>query len=297
VRFVASHGNDADACTAAAPCRTLQRAVDIAAAGSEVIVLDSGSFGNSLTIGKSITISADGVAATLGNPGNVTIEGAAVVALRGLHLQGVDAGPMNHTGITITAPAAVRIEKCVVERFKGNGIAASGFADAELSITDTIVRDNGFNGLSVTNTRLSIDNSRIEGNVAQGLRAYMTESTISRTVISGHGNHGIAQYGGRMSVTSTTSAQNRWAGYYVTHAAGVDRRGEMTLVSSVARGNGDAGLRLQSEISSARVSNSQFTNNDTGIRNDAGTIETRRNNTVRDNGTDVSGPLTAIPGT
>jgi hypothetical protein len=287
VRFVASNGDDANSCVATAPCRTLQRGVEATPAGGELIVLGPGSYGGSLTIGKSITISAIGISATLGNPGNIVINRAgAVVALRGLHLQG--AGP-GATGIDISAAAAVRIEKCVIERFMGHGISLTS-ADAELSVMDTIVRDNS-GGLFVNaaGAQLTVDNSRFEGNVASGIFAGAGESTITRTVSSGNGGHGIVQQSGRMNVTATTTAQNGGDGYIVTSG------GQMSLESSVARGNDDNGLGVGFE-SSARISNSVFTNNGTGLFNN-GILETRQNNTVRGNGTNVSGPLTVIPGT
>ena len=40
-RFGASSGNDANACTRAAPCRTLQRGINVTPVGGELVVLDS----------------------------------------------------------------------------------------------------------------------------------------------------------------------------------------------------------------------------------------------------------------
>lgn len=43
--FVASDGNDANACSLIAPCRTFQAAVNLVDSAGEVVALDSGGFG------------------------------------------------------------------------------------------------------------------------------------------------------------------------------------------------------------------------------------------------------------
>ena len=287
-RFVALNGSDANDCLRPTPCRTLQRGVNLSPAGGEVIVLGSGSYGNSLAIAKSITISADGVTATLGIPGTITINNAAaIVALRGLHLQGV--GAAGTSGVVVTAAGAVHIETCIVERFGGHGVLVS--ADTNLVVKDSIVRDNSGSGLFVnaTGATLAVDNSRVVGNRnGYGIYARAAHSTITRTMISGN-SIGIQQSGGLMNVWATTAAQNGGAGFAVAMG------GTIILELSVARGNGTYGLRVF-KSSSARISSSAFTNNPVGLRNE-GALETRQNNTVQGNGTDVVGPLTGISGT
>ena len=290
-RYVASNGNNANNCLALTPCRTLQRGVDVAPAGGEVVVLDFGSYGNSLAIAKSITISADGVTATLGNPGTITIDGAgAVVALRGLHLQGIGFDPQNliDIGIRVFAAAAVRIERCTIERF-GTGIYVVA-NDVEMFVADSIVRNNGA-GLYSNGSELTVDNSRFEDNMQVGVGVQNTEAVISRTVAARNGESGIVLNIGSMNVISSAAMQNGGYGFYVEQPIG-----QMTLESSTASGNALVGLKAALG-GTARISNSTFTNNGIGLENDGGIIETRQNNTVRDNGTDVVGPLTIIPGT
>jgi hypothetical protein len=131
VRYISSTGSDSSNCTRATPCLTLQRGIGRTAAGSELIILDSGDFGDGATIDKSITITAAGVSATLG--AGITINAtAAVVVLRGLRLNGGGAGA---DGIEIVtgATAQVHVEDCEVQGFE-NGI----------------VSGNGANGIEVT---------------------------------------------------------------------------------------------------------------------------------------------------
>src|ERR1035437_7279007 len=58
--FVSGHGLDTNACTLAAPCRTLAHAFSLTNAGGEIDVLDPVGYG-SLTINKAMSSVNDGV--------------------------------------------------------------------------------------------------------------------------------------------------------------------------------------------------------------------------------------------
>src|SRR5438094_4532969 len=74
--FLSGTGNDAGDCSnAATPCRSLQGAIDQAAAGAEVVVVSSGGYGGA-RITESITVNAPtGLTALLGRTIPVTIAG------------------------------------------------------------------------------------------------------------------------------------------------------------------------------------------------------------------------------
>jgi hypothetical protein len=282
IRYVSSTGVNTNDCTLAAPCRTLQRGINKTPAGGELRVLDSGGYGTSATIDKSITISGNRVTVT---GSALAINAAtATVALRGLEFNGIAA---NANGIRIEAAAAMHIEGCVIRGFAQDGIQVDGAAGTELFVIDTIARDNGDNGLSVINTttaRLTVDNSRFENNGLSGLfiAAPGIDAAVTRAVASGNGNVGIGTSGasGRINISSTMSAHNS-IGYSTSQS------GQMTLDSATARGN-NTGLLL-GVGATARISNSVITNNNTGIQNGA-TVLTRRNNVVSGNTTDLVGP-------
>lgn len=282
-RYVASNGTANDTCSRSTPCNTLQRAVNRTSPGGEVIVLDSGSYGNSLTINRSITISADGVTATLIDPGGITINRAdAVVTLRGLHLKG--AGASGVSGILVQNATAVHIEGCTIESFRSRGIYFTR-ENAQLFVTDSIVRNSGLSGLEVdaSNVTVAIDNSRFENNGSNGIMFVgNTQAAITRSISSGNRVNGITQNTGRMNVTSTTAAHNGTNGYLAISG------GEMTLESAVARGNGASGLRVADGSSRARVSRSVFTDNDIGISINGGNVQTFQNNILLGNGTNLS---------
>jgi hypothetical protein len=282
VRYVATNGSNSNDCTLSAPCRTLQRGVNMTPAGGELIVLNSGDYGNSLAISRSITISADGVAATLVDPGNITIDDVdAVVVLRGLHLKGAGA-PGILAGILVSAAAAVHIERCTIERFN-NGIQVGG-NDTKLFVTDTIARNNDSAGLVLAGNNqktLTVDNSRFENNGGDGVSISRAQGAISSSVASGNGSAGFSLGAdASVNVTWTTASHNGDYGFAVRASSG-----QMTLESSVARYNG-TGLYVGGL---ARISRSVFTDNDIGIRNDsAGTLQRLQNNVLENNGTNLS---------
>ena len=89
--FVASNGNDANACSLAAPCRGFARAITQTSANGEIIVLDSAGYG-AVTIDRSVTITAPagvyaGISVFTGAGITVATPGAAVT-LRGLTING-----------------------------------------------------------------------------------------------------------------------------------------------------------------------------------------------------------------
>jgi hypothetical protein len=142
-------------------------------------------------------------------------------------------------GIVIKA-AAVYVN-CEVERFTRYGIHLD-FSETALSLTDGIVRQNGAVGLRAFGSgaaKLKVDNSQFENN-GVGLDDGVSVSSISRSIVFGNVGNGIVQRGGEMNVTSTTDADNGGNGYAVSGL--VSGPGQMTLESSVARGNGSAGF-------------------------------------------------------
>ncbi len=264
--YVSASGNNSNSCTFALPCRTLQKAVNVVPSGGVVQVLNSAGYGN-LTIAKFVTISGGGHTVALGT--RIRINSAsAVVVLRDFAMNGLRIGG---SGILISNATAIHIVNVEVENYPGDGIRLNG-ANTKLFVADSVSRYNGSHGLFVngggSTPALTVGNSGFENNAGNGLWVD----------------------GGTANVTWTTAANNSGAGYAVGGA------GELTLESSVARGNANGsnaqGLFVSS-TGTARISNSVFTNNDVGIHNN-GTLLTRQNNTVSGNGTDLIGPPTTL---
>jgi hypothetical protein len=116
--FVASTGNDANACTLVAPCRSFGAAIGHTSADGEVIVLDSAGYGP-VAISKGVSIIAPegiyaGVSVTSGNGIDVNAPGA-FVRLRGLAINKQGATPA--TAILDNAASKLLVEHCQIDGF------------------------------------------------------------------------------------------------------------------------------------------------------------------------------------
>ena len=266
-------------CIITSPCQSLQTAINNTKAGGEVRILESGSYGKNVNVGKSITISGNGNTVFVNNP--ITINDAeATVTLRGIVLNGRNGA--SH-GINISNAATVHIEHCVVQGFPTFGILVDT-SNVRLFVTDTVARDNGKSGLYVVgnaSVRATVDNSRFENNGWDGLTFRQVRlAAVTRTVTSGNGIHGLYSWLSHVTATSTTAANNAASGYVSDNASNI------VLESSEANGNTN-GLVVHA-TAEARISNSTFAHNTTGIVN-GGLVETRGNNTVRRNGANTAG--------
>jgi hypothetical protein len=214
----------------------------------------------------------------------------AIVRLRGLRLNGATADPAAH-GIDIVAAAAVSIEDCEIQGFGGAGIASITTAAPHLSVSASVSRDNGLDGLLFATgsaARLAVDNSRFERNGNMGLYIVGPAAVITRTAVSGNAGHGIDHAYGSINIVWTTAEHNSGYGYFIAD-------GEATLEHSDARGNG-IGIGVQG-AGIARISRAVVTNNVTGLSVSAGaSLRTRVNNVVSGNATDVSGVVTPLGG-
>ena len=286
IRHISTTGKNTNPCTLAQPCRTLQYGINHTAAGGELHVLDSGFYGNNAKVNRAMTINGNGHTVMVGTPLTVNAPGGTVF-LRRLVLNG-EGG--SQRGIEIAVATAVHIDHCVVQGFTATCIRLNG-ANVNVFVTDSIVRDNGSEGLNATGSgaaKLTVENSRFEGNGGIGIYAQTIESSITRSVSSGNGSNGIHALGGRMNVTSTTSAGN-------FHGFVVAFDGQMVLESSVSRGNSSIGAYAFD--GTITISNSVFTHNGTGINKPAaGTVLTRQNNVITGNTTNTVGALTPLGG-
>src|ERR1019366_9298556 len=122
--FVSAHGLDTNACTLAAPCRTLAQALTLTNASGEIDVLDPAGYG-ALTITKAISIVNDGVGTAgviVPSAGTGIIINAGTsdaVSLRGLSVEG---GGVGQTGIQFNSGASLTVENCVIRHVTQYGI-------------------------------------------------------------------------------------------------------------------------------------------------------------------------------
>ena len=273
----ARSGNDANACdNVNTPCQTFAGAVVQLNPDGEVIVLDSGGYGP-LTITQGVTIDAPaGVTAFVHPPSGdaVTINASgATVTLRGLVL---NAGPNN--GITVNSVATLNVENCFITGFVNHGVAMGSAGRLNLKGTNVTAC---FAGVDIAITaglvQASIDHCHLDGNLA----GFFAETT--------------SPGGSTTTATYTTANNNTQYGWVCGGANGKD-----VLNLEFCTGSEDSTAGLYSDnsnpLSTTRYSNCVFANN-TGygvIRDNAGAVESRGNNTITGNG---AGPTLGAIGT
>jgi nitrous oxidase accessory protein NosD len=131
--FVASTGNDANACSFTQPCRTFARAVTQTTTGGEVVALDSAGYGT-VTITKALSIvAAPGAHASITafNGDAVAINAPdSIVVLRGLTIigQGGTNG-VTFTGASLASSGfGLLIEDCQISGMSGAAVALTSFS-------------------------------------------------------------------------------------------------------------------------------------------------------------------------
>ncbi len=162
-----------------------------------MIVLNSAGYGV-VTISQSVSIVAPpgvyaGISALSGQTGVTINAPGATVVLRGLSINGLS-GSLN--GIQLVQAARVRVEGCTISNLGSVGIV-HGAAGSELVVLDSIIRDNGGRGVSMTVDASAVfDNVRVEHNGGDGVYIVAsstgTIATIRRSVLSHNAAAGVA---------------------------------------------------------------------------------------------------------
>lgn len=209
----AATGTLGNPCTQALPCRTINEAVPKVIAGGEVLLLDSGGYGQLLnntlgTITQSVTIvvpqgvfGALSVPATGATSGLVINAPGATVTLRGLTIS--SQGGSNVVGVDIVAADQVNIENCAISNFIGQGnagvISRSGAA-VSMNVINSTFRNNtdsistlrpaptmGVRTMVVSNTDILFDASATDPtNPSVGIQTTdSTNATVSNSRLVG----------------------------------------------------------------------------------------------------------------
>jgi len=207
--FVASDGNDANACSLIAPCRTFQAAVNLVDSAGEVVALDSGGFGT-VSISKSVTIRVPrgivgSITAPAGNDGVVVAGTAIVVRLVGLT---ITSNSQSGNGIRLLQGSELSVEGCSTEGFDiGILNEAPG---GRLGVQDTTIR-GAHNGVKVQtasgNALGRLDRVRVENHTAHGIYAGGNSTLTARdTVVVGRGTSFGDSYSGFVALGTPAGA-------------------------------------------------------------------------------------------
>jgi hypothetical protein len=225
----AAKGNDANNCDVSTPCRTFQVAHDNTNDQGEITVLDPGGYG-SLTITKSISIVNDGVgeASILvsGGAAGITINAGVggYVNLRGITIQGIGFG--GGIGLQFNTGFSLTMENCVIRNHTGFGISFNPTGNSNLSVSNTLVADNGAQGIDIVpfgsgTVKVALNRVEAYNNSTAGIN------------VNGGGSTGTIN----VTVTDSASANNANYGFFIRSTAG-HASTSLMVVRSVAANNG-----------------------------------------------------------
>lgn len=330
--FVASTGNDANACSLTAPCRSFAAALTHTDPSGEVIVLDSAGYGP-VNIAQSVSIIAPpgtyagiSVFATQSGVAIFGLTPTDRVVLRGLTInsQGGDYGVILSSGGGI-----VHVEDCVISGFgiAGRaGIHVTNSADAQLFVSDTIVK-SGASGIQAMPTsgfiKVVIDRVRLTELSANGVdlgNAFTAQIRDSAIIATAQGIYvGVAPVtGSSINIERTTLSNSSLFAFYANFAGGTTL--DVSMTDSIVADNG-AGFFMNTVTGSLKgtITRSTFSGNvgfngavkangastirlngNTIVRNavgwsGAGSVLSLGNNLIEDNGSGNTAPPPMTP--
>jgi len=299
--FVASTGNDANACSLTAPCRSFAAAIMQTSPGGEVVVLDSAGYGP-VTISQSVTITAPagvyaGVSVLSGAGISISSPPISPIHVRLAGLTIVGLGGVN--GIVIIGNAAVEIERCSVSGMSGDGLSqpasystlairgsefsgndGSGIQSSGgiLIVHDTVVRGNGASGLRSNAGFVSIGGGAFNLNL-RGIELGATvEATIANAEIYANSFEGVSISPiGQLTMTGSLVGTNGTDGMAVADAGG-------SISGSVIARNLHSGIRVTGSNSRVTLESTKIVENrESGITILGGVVQTLQNNTITNN--------------
>jgi parallel beta-helix repeat protein len=303
--YLASDGNDANACTLPAPCRLLPAALNAVADGGEVWMLDSANYNAApVAITKSVTILAvpgalGSVVATGGNAIHIATAGVNVV-LRNLVIVPLPGGGGQH-GIYLSAGDRLTVEDCLVAGLPQSGIYVE--AGASVRVTGSTIRDNATYGILLSNgARGSVTRSLVNGNGQTNLMALSdTAGTTSADIVGStfasaiFGVYALSTHASgvvQISLRDSNASGNSNYGVVANSTAGAAAvlSASSNLVAN--NGTGIAGLNAGARV---WVSGNTVTSNDIGFESAGnGVFESAGDNAVRANSAETLGPITPI---
>jgi hypothetical protein len=204
--WVSGVGDDANPCSRTAPCKTFAGAISKTAANGEISVLDPGGFGG-VTITKGMTLNGTGTLASIlavGQNGvTVNAQPADTIIIRDISIHGANTTIGN--GIRYIAGGTVMVDHCWIHGMKGTGSNGRGIAvekssDGRLKVIDTVIENNGQQGIFVTTSSggvsVTVDRTRIMNCAGGGFEAGANNrASISNSVMSDNGVVGIRTSG------------------------------------------------------------------------------------------------------
>ncbi len=135
----------------------------------------------------------------------------------------------------------------------GSGASQSGiFALNNITVTNSSISGNTYNGVQARDGTVSVTNSSISGNSQNGIYAQTGTVSVTNSSISGNNSNGIYAYDGSTRVTNSAVFSNGRNGVY-------SKYGTISVTNSVVSGNGIYGVYTYDDH--IAVTNSTVTGN------------------------------------
>ncbi|HET7435120.1 MAG TPA: right-handed parallel beta-helix repeat-containing protein [Thermoanaerobaculia bacterium] len=238
--WVSGVGDDANPCSRTAPCKTFAGAISKTAAGGEISVLDPGGFG-AVNITKSITLNGEGTLASIlfsGTNGVIVNGSGIIVNLVNLSLNGGTPTSPGINGVRIIAAAHVSVSNCDIYNYSNVGILDERTTAGALTVSNTRIHNSIQSGANVTTV---------------GIR--------------------LLPSGGATAANTLTCDRCTIWGNNLSNSFGIflSNGGKATITRSNVSGNTfGIGAGASAGTATATISQSDFSNNGTGVRATAG---------------------------
>jgi hypothetical protein len=202
-------------------------------------------------------------------------------------------------GINVTNGTSLTVDNCLIANLSGSGILVD--AVARVQVTDTKILDNvgvGIffkNGANGTVARATVTGSSY-GIAAQSTAAINTTVDIASSTISAN-LHGVNAYSAYASAVVRVSVRDS---YIVQNTFGLTAECLVAAFATLSASNnivshGSYGIFASADGAKVWASGNTISDNTTyGFFNYQGVIESAGNNALRNNGTDVAGPVTIV---
>lgn len=266
--WISGVGDDANAGSRTAPCKTFSAALGMTAAGGEIDATDPVGLSMITTVTKAVTFDGQGslvsTQASAGNAFAIVVGATDTVTIRNISISGPGSG---QTGILFAMGGTLILENVTISGFQ-NGVSVTPSADSRLIMRNCSISNCSVAGITATgstgNAYLDLENVRTAGcgtglNGTNGVRATLKGCSLSMNT------NGL-----------------------VIKSSGISSR---ALLDNCIITNTTNGVTVGPGTSLCRMSDCTISNNLVGVVSNSGaTLSSAGNNTITGNGTDGPTP-------
>jgi Right handed beta helix region len=291
--FVASYGNDSNACSYLSPCASFQQALSLTVSGGEITAIDSDGFGP-LNITQSVTITgapgAEANVPSVTNGSSVVINGSGIkVTLRNLTINGEGLGSI---GIEVDDAANVTVNNCMIENFySADGNTASEFGDG------IYIGSTSSSALSFALINSTVLNNSNNGIAFEGAPNGSANGIIQNVTVTGNGAYGIYLDSSDGSSATVAISNSRVINNYVGMTLGIEEGAgtlQVSIDNTIVNNNVSDGIDAINNVKvllgrSVITGNGEYgIYNDTTVNSQPNTFYSYKDNRINGNGANTT---------